>query len=93
MLKNSNRDVRLEVVKQLADIGTQLSLDPLILATRDNDSEIQTRAAAGLVDFYYPGYVQSGIVAAMKKTAASVTGRFGAGDTEVIEPYVLVRDA
>jgi HEAT repeat protein len=92
LLKNTDRAVRLEAVKQIVDIGTQISIDPLLQATGDNDPEIQSRAAAGLVNFYYPGYVESGVIASLKKTAASVVGRFGAGDTEVIDSYVVVRD-
>jgi HEAT repeat protein len=91
LLKNSSRDVRLEVVKQLTSIGTQGSIDPLVEFTRDNDPEIQARAADGLVNFYYPGYVQSGLIGAFKRAAASVTGRFGEGDGEVIDSFVIVR--
>ena len=58
LLKNPDTDVRVEAVKQLTEIGTPRSLDPLILATRDNDPEVQIRATDGLVNFYLPGYVQ-----------------------------------
>ncbi len=92
LLKNPAKDVRLEAVKQLTEIGSQASLDPLIEATRDANPEIQARAASGLVNFYYPGYVQSGVVATLKRTAAGVVGRFGEGDAEVIDGYVIVRD-
>ena len=33
LLKNPKQDIRVEAVKQLTDIGTQHSLDPLIQAT------------------------------------------------------------
>src|SRR5690348_6729505 len=56
-LKNPDTGVRVEAVKQITEIGTQHSLDPLILATRDNEPEVQIRATDGLVNFYYPGYV------------------------------------
>jgi HEAT repeat protein len=61
MLSDPVTDVRLEVVKSLVAIGTQHSLDPLIQATRDNDSDVQVRAVDGLVNFYLPEYVQSGM--------------------------------
>ncbi|HEY2017964.1 MAG TPA: HEAT repeat domain-containing protein [Bryobacteraceae bacterium] len=51
LLKNPTTDVRVEAVKQLTEIGTQRSLDPLIEATRDNDPEVQARAVDGLVNF------------------------------------------
>src|SRR5215469_772423 len=60
-LKNTDRDVRIEAVKQITEIGTQRSLDPLIVATQDNDPEVQIRATDGLVNFYLPGYVKTGL--------------------------------
>src|SRR5690242_10380909 len=59
LLKNPDLDVRVEVVKQITEIGTQRSLDPLILAAGDNDPEMQVRATDGLVNFYLPGYVRT----------------------------------
>ena len=52
---NQDRDVRIEAVKQIAELGTVRCLDPLVAATRDSDSEIQIRATEGLVNFYVPG--------------------------------------
>src|SRR6266536_2990285 len=72
LLKNPDLAVRVEVVKQITEIGTQRSLDPLILATRDNDPEVQIRAADGLVDFYLPGYVTNGLGASVKRVGASI---------------------
>src|ERR1017187_1885915 len=47
LLKNPGLDVRIETVKQITEIGTQYSVDPLILATQDNDPEVQIRATDG----------------------------------------------
>ncbi len=58
LLKDPNKDVRLEAVKQLTDAR---ALDALLLATHDNETEVQIRATDGLVNFYLPGYVQAGI--------------------------------
>src|ERR1700722_1843909 len=55
-LKNRPPDVRAEAVKQLTEIGTAASLDPLMLATQDDDQQIQILATDGLVNFYSPGY-------------------------------------
>ena len=90
-LKNPDRDVRVEAAKQLTAIGTQRSLDPLIEATRDNDPEVQIRAAAGLVNFYYPGYVESGIGGSLKRVGGSIKGIFSESDDQVIDAYVSVR--
>jgi HEAT repeat protein len=91
LLKNPSQSVRVEVVKQLTGIGTQYSLDPLILATRDNDPEVQMRATDGLVNFYLPGYVESGFGASFKRFGTSVKGHFTDTNDQVIDPYVTVR--
>jgi HEAT repeat protein len=90
-LKDPSRDVRVEAVKQLTELGTQRSLDPLIEATRDNDPEVQTRAAAGLVNFYSPGYVDSGLGGSVKRVGGGIKGLFSEGEDLVIDPYVTVR--
>ena len=91
LLKDPNRDVRVEVVRQLTDIGTQYSLDPLILGTADNEPEVQIRATDGLVNFYLPGYVQSGLGASIKRVGTSVKSKFTDTNDKIIDPYVTVR--
>ena len=91
LLKNSQTDVRVEVVKQLTEIGTARSLDPLILATQDNDSEVQIRATDGLVNFYVPGYVRTGFSASLSRVGTSVKGKFTDTNDQVIDPYITVR--
>lgn len=84
--------VRQEAVKGIVQIGTQNSLDPLEQALRDNDPEIQIRATDGLVNFYLPGYIQSGITATLKRAGGSIVSRFsGSGDDAIIPAYVEVR--
>lgn len=63
-LKDSNPDIRIEAVKAITRLGTEASLDPLIRATKDNDSDVQIRAVNGLVNFYLPGYVPTGVITA-----------------------------
>jgi len=91
LLKDPSSDVRVEVVKQLTQIGTQYSLDPLIQATRDNDPEVQIRATDGLVNFYLPGYVETGFGASLKRVGNSIKGKFTDTNDQVIDPYVTVR--
>ena len=91
LLKNPDTDVRVEVVKQLTEIGTQRSLDPLIQATRDNDPEVQIRATDGIVNFYLPGYVQTGVGASLRRVGTSIKGKFTDTNDQVIDPYVEVR--
>ncbi len=87
-LKDPSRDVRVEAVKQLTDAR---ALDALILATRDNDAEVQIRATDGLVNFYIPGYVQSGVTASLKRVGSSIKGRFTDTNDLEIDPYITVR--
>jgi len=83
--------VRIEAVKAIVEIGTQRSLDPLIQATRDNDDEIQIRATDGLVNFYVPGYVQSGLTASLKRAGKSLKSRWTDTNDQVVDPFVQVR--
>jgi HEAT repeat protein len=87
LLSDPDREVRVEAVKSIVSIGTQRSIDPLIQATRDNDFEIQTRATDGIVNFYVPEYVESGL----QKFGSAVWKRFDREETRVVDPHVLVR--
>lgn len=90
-LSDPDIDVRVEAVKAIVDIGTQHSLDPLIQATRDNDPEMQIRATDGLVNFYYPGYVKTGLTASIKRVGTKIMGHFTDTNDLIIPAYVEVR--
>lgn len=83
--------VRLEAVKAIVQLATQTSLDPLVKATADNDAEIQIRATDGLVNFYLPGYVQSGLTSSFKRFGTSIKSRFTDTNDQVVDSYVQVR--
>ena len=91
LLKNPNLDIRIEAVKAIVEIGTQRSLDPLIEATGDADPEIQIRAADGLVNFYLPGYVRTGLGATLRRAGSAVKGKFTDTNDQVIQGYVQTR--
>ena len=91
LLKNPDAGVRSEAVRQITEIGTERSLDALILATRDNDPDVQILATDGLVNFYLPGYVRTGIGASLRRAGSSIKSRFTDTNDQVIEPYVTVR--
>jgi HEAT repeat protein len=91
LLKNPSTDVRIEAVKQIAEIGTLRSLDPLILATRDNEPEVQIRATDGLVNFFLPGYVQTGFAASLRRAGTSIKGKFTDTNDQVIDAFITVR--
>jgi len=88
---SSSTDVRIEVVKQIIEIGTQRSIDPLIVAAADNDPEVQGRAADGLVNFYLPGYVKTGFGASIRRVGTSIKGKFTDTNDQIIDSYVTVR--
>lgn len=90
-LKDPSVDVRLEAVKQITEIGPPRSLDPLLLATRDNDPDVQIAATDGLVNFYLPGYVKSGMTASLRRVGSSIKSRFTDTNDQVIDPFITVR--
>jgi HEAT repeat protein len=90
-LKNQPPDVRAEAVKQLTEVGTAASLDPLILATQDDDPEMQVLATDGLVNFYSPGYVKTGLSGSLRKVGTTIKGKFTDTNDLVIDGYVTVR--
>jgi HEAT repeat protein len=91
LLKNPSIEIRLEAVKNIVDIGSQHSLDPLIQATADNDPEIQIRATDGLVNFYYPGYVKTGLSASLRRVGNSLKSRFTDTNDQIVDPSIQVR--
>ncbi len=92
LLDDAEVSVRLEAVKAIVEIGSQYSLDPLLKALTDGDPEIQIRATDGLVNFYYPGYVKTGLSATISRTGDLVRSKFRTDpDDRVIEPWIEVR--
>jgi HEAT repeat protein len=83
--------VRREAVKAIVEIGTQRSLDPLVKAASDNDPEIQIRATDGLVNFYVPGYVKTGLTASLKRVGSSIKSKITDTNDLVIDPYIQPR--
>jgi HEAT repeat protein len=90
-LKSPDREVRLEAVKQIGEIGTARSLDPLISATSDSDAEVQIRATDGLVNFYLPGYLKTGFAGSIRRVGTDLKGKFTDTNDQVIDRYVIVR--
>ncbi len=61
----------MEAVKAIVKIDTETSLEPLIKATHDNDSEVQIRATDGIINFYLPGYIaKSGLSGSLSAWSA-----------------------
>jgi HEAT repeat protein len=91
-LKDGNADIRLEAVKSIIKIGSMRSIDPLVAATHDNDSEVQMRAIDGLVNAYQPGYVTRGTVTGViTKGVRQVKAIFSSRNDLVVDSDVRVR--
>ncbi|MGO9093693.1 MAG: HEAT repeat domain-containing protein [Bryobacteraceae bacterium] len=91
MLSDPLAEVRIEAVKAILEIGTGDSLDPLTQATRDSDAEVQIRATDGLVNFYLPGYVRTGLSASLHRIGNVFTAKFTDTNDQAIDPFVEVR--
>jgi len=91
LLRNPDLEIRVEAVKAITEVGTQASLAPLIQATADNDVEVQIRATDGLVNFYLPGYVQTGMGASFRRVGNSIKSHFTDTNDQVVDPFVEVR--
>lgn len=91
MLADPAVDVRVEAVKSIIEVDTAASVDPLIVATRDNDPEVQIRATDGLVNAYLPGYVQRGISGSFRRVGNAFKGKFTDTNDQVIDSFVRVR--
>ncbi|MGH9668323.1 MAG: HEAT repeat domain-containing protein, partial [Bryobacteraceae bacterium] len=90
-LADSDLPVRIEAVKALVDIGTQYSLEPLIKASQDSDPEMQIRATDGLVNFYLPGYVKTGLSGSLRRAGTVIKGKFTDTNDQIVDAYVEVR--
>jgi HEAT repeat protein len=90
-LTDESVDVRREAVKAIIGIGGISTLDPLVVASRDNDADIQERAIDGMVNFYLPGYVQKGLMESVRHAGSNVAGMFGEQNDQVIDPDTPVR--
>jgi HEAT repeat protein len=89
---DANIPVRVEVVRSLTEIGGPRSLDPLVKALSDPDAEIQIRATDGLVNFYLPGYIKTGLSAKLKRVGSALQARFTENEVADIVPgFVQVR--
>jgi HEAT repeat protein len=91
MLRDPSPEVRAEVVRQLTDIGTGRSLDPLIQATEDRDVRVEMLATDGLVNFYLPGYVKNGLAGTLRGVGNTLKARFTDTNDQVIDLYITPR--
>jgi HEAT repeat protein len=90
-LTSADVTVRVEAVKALTEIGGTVILDPLVKATHDNDPEVQIRATDGLVNFYLPGYVKTGMASKISRVGTTIKSHFTDTNDQFIDSYIRVR--
>lgn len=83
--------VRRAAVESLVAIGGQRTLEPLTNALGDGDGDVQRVAAEGLVNFYLPGYYQSGWRGKLKRGTEQVLDKFRPAEEPVTPEYVTAR--
>lgn len=88
LVRDPSPDVRGEVVIALIKVGGQQCLEPLRMATRDADPDIQSLAVDGIVNFYLPGYVKFGWLNSAKSFGNNVAKRFSTPEPLMIQPSV-----
>ncbi len=91
-LEDAEPLVRADAVKTITELGTARSIDPLLKALGDSDPEVMVRATDGIVNFYLPGYVKSGLSGRLSRVGDAVRGKFiDEANDQVIEPWIEVR--
>jgi HEAT repeat protein len=90
-VRDPDLSVRIEAAKALVEIGGPKTVDPLLIAARDNDPEIQIRATDGLVNVYLPGYSKTGMSGTLQRVGNSIKGKFSDNNDQVIDAFVQVR--
>jgi HEAT repeat protein len=93
LLSDPVPSVRRAAAESIVSIGGPNILEPLTFSLRDGDPQIQMLAANGLVNFYLPGFYQTGWKARIRRSASDWLEHFTGpdDDTEVVPRYVVVR--
>ena len=92
-VQDQDEAVRMAVVKSLIRLGTEASLEPLLVAVQDSIPEIREWAINGLVNFYLPGYVDTGFGGFFRSMKTRVGSFFSDIDTVVVDPDVQASEA
>lgn len=86
--KDPDHNVRIEAIKAIVKMGGSASLDPLIPATRDIDTEVRAHATDGIVNVYLPGYVSGYFTHSVRQ----VKSWFSSRNDSVVDADVAVRE-
>lgn len=90
LVQDADERVRTTVVRSLVRLGSPASLPPLALAIRDGIPEIRYLAVDGIINFYLPGYVETGFGGFFRSVTSRVENLFTDVDTVVADPDIRV---
>ena len=90
LLSDPDLDVRRAAIVALIKIGSQHSLPPLQRATHENSSDLQSLAVDGMVNFYYPGYINFGWINSVSSFGKNMKSRFSKPAPQIIDLHVEV---
>lgn len=82
---------RRKATGQIVEAGGPKSLEPLLAALADSDGEVRQIAINGLVNFYLPGYYQSGWKGRWQRATSGISERFTGADEPVVPIYVVAQ--
>lgn len=85
VVKDPDDKVRMAAVRSLIRLGTEASLAPLCQAVQDALPEIRYLALDGIVNFYLPGFVDTGFGGFFRSVGQRVGNMFSDVDTSVVD--------
>src|SRR5262249_50690411 len=85
LVQDPDDKVRIAVVRSLIRIGTDASLPPLCRAVRDGSAEIRLLAIDGIINFYLPGYVDTGFGGFFRSVGQKFQNMFSDVDTTMVD--------
>ena len=90
LLQDSSEQVRASAVAALVKMRAIEAQPMLLEAAADQSSRVQSMAVDGLVDFYVPGYAQTGRMTTVSTYATALRTRFAKPSPLVVPSYVDV---
>lgn len=85
VLQDPDAKVRSAVVKSLIRLGGGTSLPPLCKAVQDGYPEIRLLALDGIVNYYLPGYVDTGFGGLFRSVGSGIQNMFSDVDTTIAD--------
>ena len=85
LVQDSDDKVRMTAVRSLIRIGTEASLPPLCRSVRDGLPEIRYLAVDGILNFYLPGYIDTGFGGFFRSVGKQFQNMFSDVDTTMVD--------